>query len=76
MLSRYPHVLNTPNFGGVVSDLGISIPTIKHDNLSGYRRIPTSKSCRSEKFAPSVTTLRNTYTPTNPQEERGEEMYT
>jgi len=34
----------------------MSIPTIKHNDLSGYRKIPMSKSCRSEKSAPAVTT--------------------
>jgi len=39
----------------------MSIPTIKRINLSGYRKILTSKSCRSEKFAPTVTTQQSTY---------------
>jgi len=46
--------------------LGMSIPTIKHNNLSSYGRIPTCKSCRFEKSIPPVTTLHDTYTPKNP----------
>ena len=58
------------SFSGAVLDidgyLDMSIPTIKYNNLSGYERIPTCKSCRSEEFAPQVTKLQDIYIPRNP----------
>ena len=43
------------------------VSTIKHNNLSSYGRISTSKSCRYEEFAPLVITLQDIYTLRNPR---------
>ena len=65
-----PHFKYSPIPVGSVMNSGryfdMPIPIIKTSNLNDYRKIPTFKSCRSEKSAPAITALQNTYTPRDP----------
>ena len=54
---------HVPILVGAVTDssgyLGTSIPTIKHNNPSSYKRIPTRKSCRYE--TPKISIISYVY---------------
>jgi len=67
-----PYSKYSPISVGEVTDngryLGMPIPIIKHNNLSGYEKLKVQivQLERTEKSAPSVTTLQSTCTSGDP----------